>query len=171
MARKRKGLVVAAILSLGILCGSTALAGTSPSNPEAGPEGKMVERGRYLVKIAGCNDCHTPRYLTLEGNVPEALWLTGSRFGWRGPWGTTYGANLRLFVGGMTAEQWVSAAHTLRARPTMPWYNLNAMTTEDLTGIYQFIRHLGPAGEPAPAYVPPDREPKTPYALFPAPPK
>lgn len=28
-------------------------------------------------------------------------------------------------------------------------------------------RYLGPGGEPAPAYVPPDQEPATPYALFP----
>ncbi len=137
----------------------------------AGLDRKQVDRGRYLSKIAGCNDCHTPGYLLSEGKVPESLWLTGDRFGWRGPWGTTYGSNLRLFVNALTEEQWVAVARTLKARPPMPWFNLNGMHDEDLKAIYQFIRYLGPAGEAAPAYVPPDQEPKTPYALFPPPPK
>ena len=58
-----------------------------------------------------------------------------------------------------------------QAPPPMPWFNLNAMTAEDLGAMYQFLRYLGPAGTPAPAYVPPDQEPAGPYATFPAPPK
>jgi hypothetical protein len=134
-------------------------------------EMKMVERGRYLSIIAGCNDCHTPGYLLSEGKVSEKLWLTGDKFGWRGPWGTTYGSNLRLFVSDMTEEEWVETAQNLKRMPTMPWFNLNAMNEDDLKDIYQFIRYLGPVGEPAPDYVPPDQEPTTPYALFPIPPK
>jgi hypothetical protein len=53
----------------------------------------------------------------------------------------------------------------------MPWWVFRQMDRGDLRAIYRFIRHLGPAGTPAPAYVPPDREPKPPYATFPAPPK
>jgi hypothetical protein len=71
----------------------------------------------------------------------------------------------------MTEKEWVATARTLVRRPTMPWFNLNVMHEQDLKAIYQFIRYLGPAGESAPAYVPPDQEPKTPYALFPPPPK
>jgi mono/diheme cytochrome c family protein len=172
MKRALKGLPVMVMLCFGLLWGNGVLAETTASQKQAVDQDmKMVERGRYLAKITGCNDCHTPGYLLSEGNVPEKLWLTGDRFGWRGPWGTTYGSNLRLFVSGMTEEGWVSVAQTLRRRPTMPWFNLNAMNSEDLKAIYQFIRYLGPGGEAAPAYVPPDQEPKTPYALFPIPPK
>ncbi|MDX1487796.1 MAG: hypothetical protein R3268_06320, partial [Acidiferrobacterales bacterium] len=57
---------------------------------------KLVERGRYLSVIAGCNDCHTSGYLWSNGDVPEKDWLTGDTLGWRGPWGTTYAVNLRL---------------------------------------------------------------------------
>lgn len=131
----------------------------------------QVERGRYLTKIAGCNDCHTPGYLLSEGNVAEENWFTGDSFGWRGPWGTTYGSNLRIFINSLTEDQWVTTSHVLRARPPMPWFNLNAMHDEDLKAIYQFIKYLGPRGEAAPAYLSPDIEPKTPYALFPPPPK
>ena len=131
---------------------------------------QLIERGRYLSKIAGCNDCHTAGYLLGGGNIPEPSWLMGDQFGWRGPWGTTYAPNLRLLVGSLTEAQWLSMAKTLKTRPPMPWFTLNEMKEEDLRALYWFIRHLGPAGEPAPAYVPPDKEPNPPYALFPPPP-
>lgn len=130
----------------------------------------LVERGKYLVVIAGCNDCHTPGYLLSEGKTPEDMWLTGDSFGWRGPWGTTYPPNLRNLAQSLTEKQWINLGKNLKARPPMPWFNLNAMKDEDLRAIYQFIRHLGPGGQPAPAYVPPDQEPAPPYALFPPPP-
>ncbi len=136
---------------------------------ETGEE-SAVEHGRYLVTITGCNDCHTPGYLASAGKTPEDLWLTGDSFGWRGPWGTTYGSNLRIVLQALTEDQWVLIAKTLTARPPMPWFSLNKMKDEDLRAIYQFIRQLGPVGEPAPAYVPPDKEPDPPYATFPAPP-
>jgi mono/diheme cytochrome c family protein len=132
---------------------------------------KQVDRGRYLAMIGGCNDCHTPGYLLSEGKVPEKLWLTGSSFGWRGPWGTTYPVNLRILLNQMTEDQWVATAKKMKARPPMPWFDINIMKRSDLKAIYQFIRYLGPGGEAAPAYVPPDQKPKTPYALFPSPPK
>ena len=108
---------------------------------------------------------------TLAGTLPENLWLTGDSFGWRGPWGTTYGANLRLFMGALSEDQWVEVAKTLENRPPMPWFNLNAMAEADLRAIYRFTRSLGDPGNPAPDYVPPDEEPEPPYALFPSPPK
>jgi len=131
----------------------------------------LVGRGRYLVSIAGCNDCHTPNYPPSGGKVPEAQWLTGESLGWSGPWGTTYPTNLRLYMQDLTEEQWVKKAKTLQARPPMPWFNVRAMSTSDLRAIYRYVRHLGPAGQPAPAYVPPGQEPKGPAVRFPAPPK
>lgn len=134
-------------------------------------EKSMIDRGRYLVKITGCNDCHTPGYTQTGGKVPEKLWLTGDKLGWNGPWGTTYPSNLRLYMQTLTEKEWVKTAHTDLFRPPMPWFALHAMKTDDLKAIYQFIKYLGPAGEPAPAYLPPDQEPKGPFVLFPSPPK
>ena len=131
----------------------------------------QVKRGRYLVSIAGCNDCHTPNYPASGGKVPEAQWLTGESLGWSGPWGTTYPTNLRLYMQDLTEEQWVKKAKSLQARPPMPWFDVRAMSTSDLRAIYRYVRHLGPAGQPAPAYVPPGQEPKGPAVRFPAPPK
>jgi mono/diheme cytochrome c family protein len=130
-------------------------------------EDAQVKRGRYLVSIAGCNDCHTPAFAMKNGEVPEAQWLTGDALGWRGPWGTTYATNLRLSMQGLTEAQWVAKAKALSARPPMPWFNVRRMSEPDLRAIYRYVRHLGPAGKPAPEYVPPDRTPAPPYVQFP----
>jgi mono/diheme cytochrome c family protein len=122
-------------------------------------------RGRYLVKIGGCNDCHTPGYAQRAGDVPESQWLIGDRIGWRGPWGTTYPANLRRFVQGVSPEQWLEIARR-PMRPPMPWFALRDMTDEDLTAIYYYLRALGPAGANAPAYVPPGAAAHTPIIDF-----
>ena len=147
------------ILSL-VLISSVASAGGN----------KQIEQGRYLIKIGGCNDCHTPGYLLNGGNVPVSSWLTGDSFGWNGPWGTTYPPNLRLFIGKLSEDQWVKEAKIMKRRPPMPWFNLNAMKEEDLRAIYHFVKSLGAPGKQAPAYLPPDKVPPMPYAKFPSPP-
>ncbi|HZP39353.1 MAG TPA: c-type cytochrome [Methylomirabilota bacterium] len=166
MAYRMERLIVVGLVALGGLVLALSESTAAPRETRA-----LVDRGRYLVKIAGCNDCHTPRYTETGGAVPEAEWLTGDRLGWRGPWGTTYAINLRLHMNGMTEQQWITAARTVRARPPMPWFALRDMSDEDLRAIYRFVRSLGPRGGPAPAYVPPDRTPPAPYVQFPAPPK
>jgi mono/diheme cytochrome c family protein len=127
----------------------------------------LVDRGRYLVKIAGCNDCHTPGYLQSEGKVDEKLWLTGEGFGWRGPWGTTYATNLRLFVADMSQAQWMQYLGKMRPRPPMPYFNVQAMNERDRKALYAYLKAMGPAGQPAPAWVPPGKQPPQPYAQFP----
>lgn len=140
------------------------------SNFALADNSNQIKHGRYLVTIAGCNDCHTAGYLVTDGKVPEANWLTGDSFGWNGPWGTTYGPNLRLFVKDLSEDQWVKEAKNLKRRPPMPWFALNQMKEDDLRAIYQFIKSLGAPGSQAPAYLPPGKEPPMPYAKFPPPP-
>jgi mono/diheme cytochrome c family protein len=135
--------------------------------PAAAEDAATLERGRYVLKIGGCNDCHTPGYGVGGGNVPEAQWLVGDSLGWQGPWGTTYPPNLRLYMQGLTEEQWLARAKTLATRPPMPWFAVRAMTEQDLRAVYRYVRHLGPAGQPAPAYVPPSQPAKTPVVRFP----
>ena len=115
---------------------------------------QLVEKGRYLVKNLGCNDCHTTGYLKSKGNVPENKWLTGDTIGWRGPLGTSYGSNLRLFIDSINEDEWIEIAKTLKSRPPMPHPILNAMDNDDLQAIYWFIRYLGPSGKPVPDFEP-----------------
>jgi mono/diheme cytochrome c family protein len=141
--------------------------GAVAAEPGLSPE---AARGRYLVEIAGCNDCHTAGYALAAGKIPETEWLKGDALGWRGPWGTTYAPNLRLSVTDKSAEEFIALSRS-PLRPPMPFFNLRTMTDADVKAIYAYLKHLGPAGEPAPAYVPPDKTPAGPYILFPEPPR
>jgi mono/diheme cytochrome c family protein len=133
---------------------------------EPSPE---AARGKYLVQITGCNDCHTAGYAMAGGAVAESEWMTGDTLGWRGPWGTTYAPNLRLSAATKSEAEFVTLARS-PLRPPMPFFNLRAMTDADVKAIYAYLKHLGPAGKPAPAYLPPGQEPPGPYVTFPAPP-
>ena len=124
-------------------------------NAQGASKPDEVARGRYLIQVSGCNDCHTPGYTTSGGKTDEKLWLTGDALGWKGAWGTTYASNLRLIVSAMTREQWIAHARRMEPRPPMPWFNVRAMTDADLGAIHTYIKAMGPAGKPAPAYVPP----------------
>jgi mono/diheme cytochrome c family protein len=150
------GLCLAATISITVL-GSAAAAASS----------KVIERGRYISVIGGCNDCHTAGYLLNEGKIPEKDWLMGDKFGWRGPWGTTYAPNLRIYMSKISENDWVKLSKEITPRPPMPWFNLRYMHEADLRALYKFIRSLGPVGKPAPDYLPPDKVPPPPFAQFP----
>jgi mono/diheme cytochrome c family protein len=128
---------------------------------------QSIERGRYLVKITGCNDCHTPGYAQRGGDVPESQWLIGDRLGHKGPWGTTYPTNLRLYLKPLSEDQWVQKARTLQTRPPMPWFAVREIADDDLRAMYRFMSQLGPAGKPAPPFVPPGREVNPPFVQWP----
>lgn len=153
-------------------CAAASVFACAPRTEEAKAPAQAgdIARGKYLVQVAGCNDCHTAGYALAGGTIEESKWLLGDQLGWRGDWGTTYAANLRLAIQDMTAEQFVARARS-PLRPPMPWFNVRDMQDSDVMAIYAYLKHLGPAGEPAPAYVPPDQTPSGPYVQFPAMPK
>lgn len=167
-------IVVAAILSLQTACSRpaaaapTAEAETAPAIHVAA--GNDIDAGRYLVKVGGCNDCHTPGYvegLMMTGTAtPEADWLKGGDVGFSGPWGVSYPSNLRLAFQNMDESQFVELARAGQGRPPMPWPSLQAMSDRDLKAIYAYIRSLGPAGEAAPAALSPGVEPDRPHIVF-----
>jgi mono/diheme cytochrome c family protein len=139
---------------------------TAHAAPAEAPKSQL-QRGRYLIQTAGCNDCHTPGYGPSEGKVDEKLWLTGDVVGFAGPWGTTYPTNLRQMMQKMTQKQWVNHARTMRPRPPMPWFNVRAMSDADLKAIYVYTRSLGVGGVAAPVYLPPGQKATGPVVQFP----
>src|SRR5437868_8662851 len=169
MARTMSKAVALLLFALPLVGARAQTARLKSSIGKSDPQ--LVQRGRYLVKVTGCNDCHTPGYAMSGGRVPESQWLTGDRLGWRGPWGTTYPVNLRLYMRDLSEAKWVQRAKTLETRPPMPWFALHDMTEQDLKAIYHYVNALGPAGEAAPVYLPPGKDPQQPYVQFPAPPK
>ncbi len=131
----------------------------------AGSTDARDARGQYLVRVAGCHDCHTEGYAEAGGDAPASRWLTGSAVGFQGPWGVSYPTNLRLSLQKMTESQWIAYARVPRL-PPMPWYSLRDMSDEDLRAVYAFIRAMGPTGTPSPAPVGPDAVVTTPFIRF-----
>ena len=121
----------------------------------------QIEAGRYLVRVGGCNDCHTPRYAMTGGaEPPESEWLKGSSEPHTGPWGVSYGKNLRLTVAGHSEDEWVRLLESGNSLPPMPWPSVRAMSEADKRAVYQYIKSLpGDPGQPSPAAVPPGATP------------
>jgi mono/diheme cytochrome c family protein len=159
-------MAIMTLLPLAISAENLANQKSRVKSQEASETIPQLAQGRYLVMMSGCNDCHTRGYLQLEGKVAELDWLTGELVGWYGPWGTTYAINLRLFIQGVSEDSWIKFSRAVKARPAMPWWELREMRDQDLRAIYLFIKHLGPKGVNAPAYLPPNQKPKPPYFEF-----
>jgi hypothetical protein len=121
----------------------------------------LIARGRYLVVAMACNDCHTPNWRESDGTVPQAKWLVGNSIGIRQSWGTQYPINIRLWFHQVDEQSWLFAVKTRGGN--MQWHDLRHLTLDDQRAIYRFVYSLGPKGVQAPADVPPDIEPKTPY--------
>jgi hypothetical protein len=140
---------------------------TSTESVAASPTDSVA--GQYLTVIGGCNDCHTPSWEATNGKTPPAEQLTGSSVGFRGPWGTSYPANLRNLAQRFSEDRWVQILTTAaggHGRPPMPWMNTAAMTQHDLRVMYRYIHALGPRGVNPPRGLPADSTPHTPYINF-----
>lgn len=166
---KKRGRLYLAVTAVAVVTAAGAVSLLSrprPTYARLATEESMEQRGRYLVATAGCNDCHTPGWMQEGAKVGEEAWLTGVPVGWRGPWGTTYASNLRLFVKDMDEDLFVQVVRARNTRPPMPWMNLHAMNESDLRAIYRYVRSLPVTGERMPEYCPPGVEPKTPYFVM-----
>lgn len=94
----------------------------------------IIEKGRYLVEIMGCADCHAPKKMTAQGPIPDPdLGLSGhpakipmgkvvKTQDWVlfhpmntiavGPWGASFSANLTpdaTGIGSWSEEQFIIA--------------------------------------------------------------
>jgi hypothetical protein len=148
-----RGFVLAAALIFGAAPGFAA-------------DGVSVEFGKHVSIIGGCHDCHTAGYNESGGQIDPQKALKGNVVGFQGPWGTTYAMNLRLTVKDKTEDQFVQFAHEFKARPPMPFFNVNAMNDVELRSLFQYIKSLGDPGDQAPQALAPGDTPKTPYIPF-----
>lgn len=112
-----------------------------------------VARGKYLVSIAGCNDCHTPGYFL--GKPDAGRYLGGSDVGFEIPkLGTFYGPNLTpdadTGLGKWTEEQIITAftkgqrPDGRQLAPTMPWMSFANFTADDAKAVAAFLKSLPP---------------------------
>jgi mono/diheme cytochrome c family protein len=130
-------------------------------------KGDLVERGRSLVKISDCNDCHTEEFMERGGNVPEQEWLKGSRRGWHNDTGTKYATNLRLLASQISERKWITLTRSMFDKSPMVSAAHQEITDSDLAAVYHYLRWLGAAGEPAPQPLPPGVTPPEPFIYFP----
>ena len=158
-------LIVSLLVMLAVFAGCTG-PGQQSSSVERDAD---IERGRYVIEIMGCNDCHTPNYMGSSTSLPEEDWLVGGNLGFYGPWGTAYPANLRLMLNSMSEEEWLTLARKMRQSSPMSWVSLPKVTEQDLRAVYRFVKYLGPKGTPAPARLPAGVIPTTNYLEFPEP--
>src|SRR5215207_176016 len=122
-----------------------------------------IARGKYLVTIGGCNDCHTPGYFF--GKPDMERFLGGSDVGFEIPGlGVFVGPNLTPDPTGLadwSPEQIVTALQTgvrpdgRELAPIMPWHALANLTKEDVTAIAAFLKSLPPVSNKVPDPVGP----------------
>jgi mono/diheme cytochrome c family protein len=162
-ARRSVASALAVLLGLaGLYDARPAIGATVAASPA-----EAIARGRYLVKISHCNDCHTAGYSASKGGMPESRWLMGNPVGWRSRQGTTYAINLRLYMQGLSLQDWLHLARTQHARPPMPWWAVRDMNDADLAAMYTYVHSLEPKGSPAPDFLPGDRAPAPPFSTLP----
>jgi mono/diheme cytochrome c family protein len=149
----------------------------APSRPAGMTLEQRIARGRELVTIAGCGDCHTPGTLY---NAPDTTRrLSGSEIGWRGPWGTSYARNLTPHETGLAAWSEADIVRALRQGqrpdgspllPPMPWPNYSSMKDEDAYAIAAYLKSLAPVDHAVPDRLAPGAPAIGPEIVFPAPP-
>ena len=105
------------VISLSVIV-AAAVALTGARQAPALANAQKVERGKYIVRIAGCNDCHTPLKMGPKGPEPDMsrmlsghpaqltlppapqhkmpwMWTgAATNTAFAGPWGISYARNL-----------------------------------------------------------------------------
>lgn len=167
-------LAAVALLAAGVRAGDAHVAPqrprvaapTAPADTPRVVAGSDSAAGAYLATITGCNDCHTAGWQAAQGKIPDADRMAGSNLGFKGPWGTTYAANLRTIAARQTEDRWVEILTTNdggHGRAPMPYANTAVMSQADLRAMYRYLKALGPKGSRAPRGIDPGVEPQTPY--------
>lgn len=139
------------------------------ANPTIGLGGDAeVARGKYLVQIAGCTDCHTPGYR--RGNPDMTRYLGGSDVGIGiSGLGTFVPPNLtpdkQTGLGNWTRDQIITAIQT-GLRPdgrilaaVMPWRAYAGLTRADASAIVDYLKTLAPVRHKVPGPFGPNERP------------
>ena len=133
-------------------CGALAFFAMTAAEAQNSNE-QQVARGKYLVAVIGCGDCHTAGYFFGKPDMPHAL--GGSDVGFEIPQlGVFVAPNLtsdpETGLGDWTREQIVAALQTGKRpdgrelAPIMPWRDLASLTREDAMAIAAYLKSLPP---------------------------
>ena len=128
----------------------------------------QVERGKYLVEIGGCTDCHTPG--NFLGHPDLTRYLGGSDVGFGIPGhGVFVPPNLtpdkETGLGNWTEQQIVTAITTgvrpdgRMLAPVMPWRGYSHLTKSDALAIAAFLKSIPAVMNKVPGPFGPDAQP------------
>jgi mono/diheme cytochrome c family protein len=155
------------VLRLALAAGVAAAAFGELSG-DAVAQDAQIKRGKYLVSLGGCNDCHTPGYFF--GKPDMARFLGGSEVGFEIPGhGVFHGPNLTpdhdTGLGKWSTTQIVAAITTGRRpdgrvlAPIMPWHAFANLTREDSLAIAVFLKSLPAVKNKVPGPFGPSEKP------------
>lgn len=119
--------------------------------------GDSLSKGKYLLTIAACHDCHTPFE---KGKFDESMALAGGRV-FPAPGGMVTSANItpdkETGIGSWTREFFVNhfamyrdsatahrVIHPGELQTIMPWTLYGRMTDADLADIYAYLQTIQP---------------------------
>jgi mono/diheme cytochrome c family protein len=133
-----------------VVCAVVVCAGASRQANASDPQ---VERGKYLVTVISCGDCHTPGGLL--GKPDMKRFLGGSEVGFALPdLGVFYGSNLTpdtaTGLGNWTVEEIATAIRTgirpdgRKLAPVMPVASFGHLTPADALAIGAYLKSLPP---------------------------
>jgi mono/diheme cytochrome c family protein len=137
----------------------------------------QIGRGKYLVTISGCNDCHTPGYFL--GKPDMSRFLGGSDVAFEIPGlGAFAGPNItpdkQTGIGNWTSEQIVSALQSgVRPdgrvlAPIMPWHAFANLAADDAQAIAAFLQGVTPVSNQVPGpFKPGDKVPMLMFRIMP----
>jgi hypothetical protein len=141
MTRTSRAALAAAVAVFAASAATTRVMTAAPQSTSA--RTPSVERGAYLVRIMGCNHCHTPYKLGQAGPEPDMsralsghpadlvmpeppslgaspwVWLgAGTNTAFAGPWGVSFSANLtpdpETGLGRWSVETFIATMKTAR---------------------------------------------------------
>jgi hypothetical protein len=107
-----------------------------------------VKRGKFLVTLSRCEDCHTP---ASRGEPIPGLDFAGGEV-FDGPWGRVASANLTPDTSGIPYYDEILFLQAIRTgyvkaralNQIMPWPHYGGMTDEDLKAIFAYLKTINP---------------------------
>jgi mono/diheme cytochrome c family protein len=156
------------VLRIIYLAAISAIAVSSLQSTVARADETQIARGKYLVQLGGCHDCHTPG--DRRGNPDMTRYLGGADVGFETPGlGVFVPPNLtpdrETGLGNWTNDEIVSAIQTgVRPdgrilSPVMPWRNFANLTKSDAAAIAVYLKSLPPVENKVPGPFAADEKP------------
>jgi mono/diheme cytochrome c family protein len=155
-----------------IAAGFGVLMVTGLMQADARADSSAIERGKYLVSVMSCTDCHTDG--ALIGKPDMEHFLGGSSIGFEIPgFGFFYGPNLTSDPEtglGSWSETQIATAFTKGMRPDgrelapiMPWRSFSNLTSSDAGAIAAYLKSLPPVQHKVPGPFGANQKPTAPY--------